>query len=83
MFNDLLFAVLKTAFAYMAIPIVLLLIRQKRFDESVGGLIALCNSIVLGLIFCILSAKNNASWNAFPAFLYYYINKRILTKKSK
>ena len=86
MFKDLLFAVLTTAFAYMAFPVTLILIKRKRFDVKTAKTIALFNSIILGLIFIIVTAEQSngsVQWNSFPAVLYYWINQLVLTKKDK
>lgn len=71
-----------TAVAYLAFPIIKLVINQGKFERKRAHKIALWNSIVLGLFFCILTIDQGGVWNAAPAFLYYAINCAILTDKS-
>lgn len=78
--------IILTAISYMAIPLIALLINNGRFEEKHAKRIALWNSVILGVIFCIITinlSDTNATWNAAPAILYYGINCALLTKKGK
>lgn len=77
--------ILLTAVAYLAFPLIKLLINGGSFSKNRAHKIALWNSIVVGAIFCIVTIEVSdgaTAWNAAPAFLYYYINKAILTNKN-
>lgn len=78
--KSLLVGVVITAVAYMVVPLLCLFINGK-MEEKKAKKLALWNSIVLGAIFLILTASADGIWNAAPAYLYYLINKRILTDK--
>lgn len=79
----LLFNLGLTAIAYMAFPLLRLWINHGKFEKNRAKKIALGNSIVLGIIFCVLTVSSDAgsTWNAGPAVLYYFINCAILTDK--
>ena len=82
---DLLLRILLTAVAYMVFPIIRLIINDGKFERKRARKIALWNSIVLGLIFCILTiaiSESGTVWSAGPAVLYYWINRALLSKKS-
>lgn len=73
-----------TAVAYMAFPLIKLLVNGGRFAKNRAHKIALWNSIVLGAIFCIATiavSEDGTIWNGAPAVLYYWINRSILTDK--
>lgn len=75
-----------TAVAYLAFPLIKLLINGGRFAKNRAHKIALWNSIVLGTIFCITTiavSEDGTVWNGAPAVLYYWINRSILTDKDK
>lgn len=82
--GSLMINVVLTAVVYMAFPLIKLCINHGRFQRKRARRIALWNSIVLGAFFCILtiSGDSNSTWNAAPAFLYYWINCVILTDKT-
>ncbi len=76
--------VLITMISYMAFPSIRMLINRGKFAPKRAQRIALWNSIVIGLIFCVLTTElsnGNLTWNAAPAVLYYWINKAVLTGK--
>lgn len=83
-FLSLLVGVIITAVAYMACPVIKLIRNQGKFEKKRARKIALWNSIVVGAIFCVLTAasESGATWSAGPAFLYYWINSSILTDKN-
>jgi len=84
-FTPILISLLLTVVAYLAFPLISLLINGGKFPKKKAHKIALWNSIVLGLIFCIATIEisdGNSTWNAGPAFLYYWINRAILTDKN-
>ena len=75
---------LLTAMVYMAFPLIKFAIKGAKFEKSVSHKIALWNSIIVGLFFCILSAvtESISTWNAAPAVFYYWINRAIITDKT-
>ena len=84
-FSSIFLSILLTAVAYMAFPLIRLLINGGKFPKKKAHTIALWNSIVLGLIFCIVTielSEGNTTWNAAPAVLYYWINRAILMNKN-
>ena len=72
-----------TIAAYMAFPLIRLLINQGKFEKKRAKKIALWNSIIVGAFFCFLTFSGNSgsTWSAAPAVLYYWINCAILTDK--
>ena len=84
LFASLLLSLVLTVIAYMAFPLIRLLINHGKFEKKRAKKIALWNSIVVGAFFCILtiSGDSGSTWNAAPAFLYYWINSAILTDKN-
>lgn len=83
-FTSIILGLLLTAVIYLAFPLIKLLINDGKFSKEEAHKIALWNSIVLGIIFCVLTSAisdGNVAWNAAPAVLYYWINCTILTKK--
>ena len=84
LFASLFLSLILTIVAYMAFPLIRLLINHGRFEKKRAKKIALWNSIVVGAFFCILtvSGDSGSTWNAAPAFLYYWINCAILTNKN-
>ena len=82
-FGSLLLGIILTAFCYMAFPLIRIAINNGRFNKKRAHKIALWNSIVVGIFFCILTAAvSSSAWNAAPAVLYYWINRMILTDKT-
>jgi len=79
---QLLTSLLFTIICYMFFPIIRILINKGKFDEEKAKKIALWNSIIIGGIFAVLTIDAGIQWSAGPAFLYYYINKTVLTKKN-
>ena len=73
-----------TIIAYMVFPLIRLWINHGKFEKKRAKKIALWNSIVVGAIFCIVtvSGDSGSTWNAAPAFLYYWINCVVLTDKN-
>ena len=83
-FPSVILSIFLTIIAYLAFPMIRILINKGRFSAKKAQKIALWNSIIVGLIFCFLTvalSNGNATWNAAPAFLYYWVNKAILTNK--
>ena len=79
-FTVVLTNILLTMGAYIAFPVIRLLINGKKFDKKQAQKIALWNSIVWGIIFCIATTASGATWNAGAAVIYYFLNKAILTE---
>ncbi len=78
--------VVLTAVVYMAFPLLRLILNKGKFESKRARRIALWNSIIVGGIFSILTTvllDSGAHWNAFPAFMYYWINKVVLTNGRK
>lgn len=80
-FTSIILGVLLTAVIYLAFPLIKLLINDGKFPKERAHKIALWNSIILGLISCVVASAKYATWSAGPAFLYYWINCAILTRK--
>ena len=81
---DFVLSVLLTAIAYMAFPLIRLIVNGGRFPKNRAHKIALWNSIILGAGFCIATSAVSESgtvWNCAPAVLYYWINRSILADK--
>lgn len=81
---SIMLSLILTVIAYMAFPLIRLLINGGRFPKNRAHKIALWNSIVLGSLFCITTiavSEDGTLWNAAPAVLYYWINRSILTDK--
>ena len=81
--SSLLINLLLTAVIYTAFPLISLVANHGKLEKQRAKKIALWNSIVLGAFFCTLTslAGDDVSWNAAPAFVYYWINCSILTNK--
>ena len=78
--------ILLTACSYMFFPVVSMIYNHKRYEKEKAQKIALWNSIIVGMLFCILTielSENAMTWNAAPAVLYYWINRALLTKDDK
>ena len=80
-FTELFISFLITIIAYMAIPMILLLVNGKKFEQKKAKKIALWNSLILGFIFFVIASDNGIAWNAAPAMIYYWINSAILSQK--
>lgn len=83
-FTSIILGALLTAVIYLAFPLIKLLINDGKFPKERAHKIALWNSIVVGLIFLVITSaisNGNVTWHAAPAVLYYWINRAILTKK--
>ena len=70
-----------TAFAYMAFPVVRLIINGGKFEAQRAKKLALWNSIVVGAVFLIAATDSGGTWSGGAAILYYYINRALLTDK--
>lgn len=72
-----------TAIAYMAVPMIMLASNGGKFPKKKANKIALWNSVVVGIIFLIItiSLEATAGWTPLPAFLYYWINSAIIMEK--
>ena len=83
--STLLVGLLLTAICYMIYPFIRVCIMKKQYDKKQAKKMALWNSIIVGMIFCIALAitNYNATWNAGPAVLYYLINQSIWVSKKK
>lgn len=82
---DIILSILPTVIAYMTFPLIKLLINGGRFPKNRAHKIALWNSIVLGVVFCIMTIavlEDGTIWNGAPAVLYYWVNRLILTDKN-
>ena len=84
LFASLFLSLILTIVAYMAFPLIRLWMNHGKFEKKRAKKIALWNSIVVGAFFCILtvSGDSGSTWNAAPAFLYYWINCAVLTDKN-
>lgn len=72
-----------TAIAYMAVPMIMLASNGGKFPKKKANKIALWNSIIVGILFLIItiSLEATAGWTAAPAILYYCINFAIISEK--
>ena len=84
LFANLFLSLILTIIAYMAFPLIRLWMNHGKFEKKRAKKIALWNSIVVGAFFCILTVAGDSgsTWNAAPAFLYYWINCAVLTDKN-
>lgn len=81
-YGGILIGVILTAIAYMAYPLIRLAINKGKFERKKGHRIALWNSIIVGLICSVVTVFiGGGLWSAAPAFLYYWINKSIISFK--
>lgn len=83
--GSIVISILLTAATYMAFPLIRLALNHGKFEEKQAKKIALWNSIVLGLLFCILTSAvtdSSSAWSVAPAALYYWINCALLTDKA-
>ena len=73
-----------TAIAYMAVPMIMMASNGGKFPKKKANKIALINSLVVGVLFLIItiSLEATAGWSAAPAILYYGINFAIISEKS-
>ena len=73
-----------TVISYMGIPLIFLMLNGRKYEEKTAKRIALWNSVVIGILFFIItvsSSNGRTAWNPAPAFLYYCINRWMLTDK--
>lgn len=77
--------VLLTFVCYTAYPFITTKVKRKKYNKKECQKMAMWNSIIVGFIFCVITAifDSNATWSAGPAFLYYWINKDLWVDKSK
>lgn len=81
-YGGILIGIILTAIAYMTYPLIRLAINKGKFERKKGHRIALWNSIIVGIVFSIVTFLLGAgAWSAAPAFLYYWINKSIISYK--
>ena len=83
---ELLMAILLTAVAYIAFPLIRLAINHGKFEKKKAKRIALWNSVVVGAIFLVITTATSGDgtvWSAAPACLYYWINCTLLTNKNE
>lgn len=81
--EEIIFNIILTLISYMIIPFVLK-IKNGPYEEKLAKKIALWNSIILCLIFMILSVETTGSaGTGGAAILYYYINKAYLSSNKK
>lgn len=84
-YSGLLIGLALTIISYMIYPLIRTKLMHVEYDEKSCKKMALWNSIIVGGIFMIitLSIQENGTWNAAPAFLYYWINKSLWVSKNK
>ena len=84
-FEYIIFDLILTITAYMIFPLVYKLFHKGEISEKTTKIISLVNSIIVGLLFFIIKEALNIGHVATtggPAFLYYYVNKSILSWKN-
>lgn len=83
--GDIIFSFIITIISYMLIPAIIRIIKKEPFDKKKSFIIALINSIVVGIIFYVIKVETIEDYtgglSAGPMFLYYFINKWLLEKK--
>lgn len=74
-----------TVICYEAYPFIRIKLMKKKYNKKDANKMILCNSIIVGLIFLILtvSINQNVAWSAGPSLFWYYVNKKIWLKKKK
>ena len=77
----LLYDFLLTIFSYMIVPTTIRIANKKGFSKNKAEKIALINSVIVWLIYMIIKSNLGITQNSGAAFLYYWINKVILTNK--
>lgn len=79
----ILIGLLLTIFFYEVYPFVRVIIMKKNYDEKQVKKMSLWNSIIVGLLFAIVSfiIDENAPMNLAPAVLYYFVNKLVWVNK--
>ncbi len=80
---EIILGLMATVFAYMAFPVVRLILNGGKFEAQRAKKIALWNSIVVGLVFCIATIEEIGAWNGAPAVIYFFLNRAMLTEKEK
>jgi hypothetical protein len=75
--------IILTAICYMAYPLIRLKMNKGGFNPKKSQTIALWNAIIVGGMFLVISSANGQRWTGAATFLYYYINKSVLTDKNK
>lgn len=79
---EIMISIVATVICYLTFPIIRLIIHRGKFERKRAHRIALWNSIIVGIFFfTITTFLGGGVWNAAPAFIYYWINRAILTKK--
>lgn len=71
------------AIPYMAFPIIKLILNHGRFAKTQAKQIALWNSVTLGAFSLWLVISAEGVWSIVPPFVFYWINRAILTDKNK
>ena len=65
----------------MIVPTTIRIANKKGFSKNKAEKIALINSVIVWLIYMIIKSNLGITQNSGAAFLYYWINKVILTNK--
>lgn len=72
-----------TAIIYTIVPVAYRLYHNAAVEKKKAFKIALTNSIIIGLIFAIITINKGEEWNVSPCVLYFFINELILSYKGK
>ena len=84
-FSLLIYDIVLTVTLYMSVPSCIRMFSERGLDERKAKNIALFNSIIVCVIFFVLTmilSNGNSVTNFWPAFLYYGLNKHNLFSKS-
>ena len=68
-----------TLFIFCIVPTIMRL-SHGTYEKESAKKISLTNSIIIGILFFLISIYQETSFNIVPAIFYYYINKSILTR---
>ncbi len=84
-YSVLLFGIIITFISYEAFPFISVFLMRKEYNEEQAKKMAKWNSIIVGLIYLIITVDQdqNVTWSPAPAILYYFINSSIWVKKEK
>ena len=68
-----------TVFIFCIIPTIMRL-SHGTYEKKSAKKISLTNSIIIGILFFLITTYQETSFNIVPTIFYYYINKSILTR---
>jgi len=72
-----------TILSYMLIPAIIRIKNHSALDKKKATKVALINSIVVGLVWAVITISAGGEWNATTCVLYYFVNRFVLSYKRK